>query len=238
MNVEYLKWDSDFFGLKIGKVINNERIPKSELKQLLNVAKAENYSLIYVFTPEKEKISEEILSETNSKLVDRKIVYSLNIEEKATENHPEILDYSAAKLTAELLDLSYLSGHYSRFKSDKKLPNNAFQRLYKEWIEKSLNGVLADRVFVAMDSNKQIIGFVTLQIKESSAEIGLIAVSEKTQGKKTGTKLIDKCIQYLQEKSIKTLTVPTQLENTQACKFYEKYGFTTHSITNIYHFWI
>lgn len=237
MNIEYLKWDSDFFEMKIGKVIANKHIKEIYLKQLLNIAKTENYSLLYVFTPEKEIFSEKILSETNGNLVDRKTIYSLNIEKKTTKNHPEISDYSTGKLNDDLLELSYLSGHYSRFKLDKKLPNSSFKRLYKEWIEKSLNDNLADKVFVALD-NEEIIGFVTLRIKESGGEIGLIAVSEKVQGKKYGTKLMDQCIQYLKEKSINTLLVPTQLENKQACKFYENYGFTIYSITNIYHFWI
>jgi dTDP-4-amino-4,6-dideoxy-D-galactose acyltransferase len=40
------------------------------------------------------------------------------------------------------------------------------------------------------------------------------------------------------ESNIFTLEVPTQLDNIQACRFYEKCGFQIKEIKNIYHFWL
>ncbi|VBB44613.1 GCN5-related N-acetyltransferase [uncultured Paludibacter sp.] len=238
MNLEYLQWDSDFFDLKIGRIICDKHFRESDLKEELNTAKKDNYSLLYVFTPERKVLTDEFQVLNQGKLVDRKIIYFVDdIEHKTLEKSTEIIDYSRGKLTDELLSLSYLSGQYSRFLLDENLQKNAFERLYKEWIEKSLSGKLADKVFVSLYEDK-IVGFVTLKIKENNGEIGLIAVSEQTQGKRIGTKLIDVCIDYLNKKSIKKLTVPTQLNNIPARKFYEKYGFGKLSITNIYHFWI
>lgn len=239
MKLEYLDWDSGSFGFKIGLIVLDNSLSESLLNNLMEQAKEEKYKLVYVFTPEYTDLSNEILMEQNGKLVDRKILYRLNVSGNNVEYDDTILDWSAKKLTDDILQLSYLSGQHSRFFIDKKFPIEAFENLYKEWIDKSLSGHLADRVFVAIE-NKQIIGFVTLKINEDirNGEIGLIAVSEQAQGRRYGTKLVNQCIAYIQEKSMRSLTVATQMDNVQGCLFYERYGFLKDKITNVYHFWL
>lgn len=236
MKLAHLQWDSQFFGLKIGKIVCNRK-NYDELNQLVNIARSENYSLLYVFSPEDILLNEEDVLKNNASLVDRKIAYQLNLNSKMIRVDDCIFDYNTKKLSKDLLDLTYISGQYSRFLLDKKMPENAFENLYKAWIEKSLSKEIADKVFVAQ-RNYKIIGFVTLKIKDDKGEVGLIAVSKQTQGLKIGSKLIDACVLYLQEKSIYEIVVSTQLANTQACRFYVSYGFKKELITNIYHFWL
>jgi dTDP-4-amino-4,6-dideoxy-D-galactose acyltransferase len=78
---------------------------------------------------------------------------------------------------------------------------------------------------------------ITLGIKEKVANIGLLAVDETLHGKGIGMSLIEACVRYCKAENIITLDVPTQLDNAQACKFYEKCGFTEKSVQSIYHFW-
>jgi len=170
-------------------------------------------------------------------LADIKIIYQLKITKKLIRTDDCIHDYNKKKVSKNLLNLAYLSGQYSRFLLDKRMPENAFEKLYEVWIKRSILKEIADKVFVAQ-INGEIIGFVTLRIKGGEGQIGLIAVSEQAQGKKIGSKLIDACILYLQGKSIDKLIVSTQLDNIRACKFYEKYGFEKELTTNTYHFWI
>lgn len=238
MTLEYLNWDSIFFGLRIGRIALTDCLSESSLNQLLTQAKEEQYNLIYVFTPELIRLSPDILATKNGKLVDRKVLYEIDIRGKEIKPDNTIEDWTGKYLTDDILDLSYLSGQYSRFLTDNKMPTNAFQKMYKEWIDKSLSGILADKVFIARE-NKEIIGFSTLKINtDLKGEIGLISVAEKAQGKRYGTKLINQCVAYLKTNSIDNLAVPTQINNAAACKFYEHYGFSKYSITNIYHFWL
>lgn len=236
MKLEHIEWDSHFFDLEIGRIICNNNVDESELKATINIAK-QNYSLLYVVTPENNELNIKFVTDNGGKLVDKKIVYMLDIGDNNIESYSNIYDITGDKLNDNLLELTYLSGQYSRFLLDKQMPVNAFERLYQEWIEKSLSRELADKVFVYSEDDK-ILGFITIRIKENIGEIGLIAVSELVQGKRIGSKLIDTCINYLKQNSINQLTVPTQLPNNLACKFYEKYGFKKLSITNIYHFWL
>jgi len=230
--IEYLAWDSEFFNKKIGRIIvgNSENIVN-----ILEEAKKEDYQLIYAFGNEDFYVKKEILQQYNGKLVDEKLLYYKLI----SEPYPfleQIEDYTDT-LTEELENLAYISGEFSRFKSDKNFAEDDFYRMYKIWIEKSLDRKIADYVFVAKES-EQLQGMVTLKIFEKTGHIGLIAVSPETQRKGYGKILIKACENELFAKDIFQLEVPTQKDNTQACKFYEKYGFKIKEITNIYHFWL
>lgn len=74
--------------------------------------------------------------------------------------------------------------------------------------------------FVAKEADR-IVGFVTLKVNNNNGNIGLIAIGKNAQGKGLGTQLINVCENYLNKCSVETLTVPTQLDNLQACKFYK-----------------
>ncbi len=228
-----LAWDSHFFSKKIGRIdVTDENI---FLAQSLENAFQQDYDLVYVFGEKKTIIPSEILVKFNGKLVDRKITYTVRIEDLLTKTTTKIKEFEQ-KDGSVLYDLAYLSGTHSRFKLDEDLGVENFKRLYREWIDKSVNHQIAEKVFIYED-DERIKGMVTLGVKETTATIGLIAVEETLQGKGVGMSLIDACVQYCRTTTITTLDVPTQLDNIQACRFYEKCGFSEKSVQNIYHFW-
>lgn len=229
----HLAWDSHFFGKKIGRIdITDDYI---SLVEKLEKVFQQQYDLIYVFGNKSTDIPNEILRNFNGKLVDKKITYTAKIEEFRTKTTVEIKEFDKQN-GSHLYDLAYLSGTHSRFRLDESLDIEKFKGLYREWIDKSVSHQIAKRVFVYED-NGQIKGMITLGIKEKAANIGLIAVDETLQGKSVGMSLIDACVEYCKTETIATLDVATQLDNTQACRFYEKCGFTEKSVQNIYHFW-
>lgn len=228
-----LAWDSIFFNKKIGRIEVTDDY--TSLVENLEKVFKQQYDLVYVFGNKNTDIPNKILTKFNGKLVDRKITYTAQIEDLRTKNTVEIKEFERQNGNL-LYDLAYLSGTHSRFRLDEGLDIENFKRLYREWIDKSVSHQIAKKVYVYED-NGQIKGMVTLGVKENLATIGLIAVDETLQGKGIGMSLIDACVQYCKAENIASLDVPTQLDNTQACKFYEKCGFTEKSVQNIYHFW-
>ena len=234
MKLEYLSWDSEFFGIKIGRIVFNNS--DNDLKELLDKAKKQNYQLLYVFADKNTMLSSEILNRWNGKLIDRKVVYKKKVSTNIKKDKL-VFAYLDTSVNDDLLRLAYLSGQYSRFRLDENFPKGSFELMYKEWLIKSVSGELADKVFIAKEVDR-IIGFVTLKVNKNNGNIGLIAIDKNIQGRGLGSQLINVCENYLNKCSVETLTVPTQLDNLQACKFYEKYGFEKDSIIYIYHFWI
>jgi dTDP-4-amino-4,6-dideoxy-D-galactose acyltransferase len=224
--IEKLVWDSDFFNLNIGKVTTTETnligISKNELNQ---------FDLVYIF-------SEHGLKENLPKvqLLDVKVNFSkTNFCFKEVAN---ISDYDDSKHNYnKLLELTFLSGIYSRFKKDNKFSAGSYEKLYKMWIDRSIDKSIAQHVLVEIFEG-ELTGFVTLQFKpNATGVIGLIAVDPLFQGKKIASRLIQACENLCVLNNINVLEVSTQLDNKPAMRLYENSKFTIKKQQFIYHHW-
>lgn len=213
--ISYLKWDSEFFEKKIGKIENN-------IDDSLNGDISE-YNLIYIFSDDKV----DFLNEA----IDIKVTFAKKTQKKIENANVMVYD-NTIHVYEDLLALAYTSGHDSRFLKDPFFGEKAFKKLYKRWIDNSLNDSNT-LVFVYVENN-QLVGFVTCTQYAEHATIGLIAVSNNAQGKGIGGKLIDAVENQLHNDTL--LYVATQKTNVQACDFYERKGFTINSIKYIYHY--
>ena len=235
MNINYLKWDSEFFKIKIG-IIYFDPPNINNLAISLNNARQNGFQLIYLFAPEEVFLDKFILNIFNGKLIDRKVDFKL-IFQNAKNNITNIEEYLCEDLTEDLEKLAYQSGSFSRFNIDEYFSSDDFHRLYYNWILKSVRKELANKIFIIKEFDKTV-GMVTIKRDYSIGEIGLIAVSDSSRGKGYGEQLIESCKISLIEENINILKVKTQIANLKACKFYEKCGFEKTLVTNIYHFWL
>lgn len=225
--IRKLQWDSDFFNLSIGRIdLRNIDDWREIIRSNLSV----DYNLVYVFSP--QTIDDDKIS-----LVDIKTIYSKSLS--FGEEVPSSIDiYNEDKPNESLYALALDSGVYSRFRLDKQLPSESYERLYKCWIEQSTNGQMADKVFVHR-SNDMIDGMITLKIDADEAHIGLVAVGGDARGKGIGSQLIKAIESYLLANTdVRVLKVVTQWDNISARRLYEKNGFVVESKTNIYHWWV
>lgn len=229
--VECLQWDSDFFGLRIGRtdIASNKRWYKLQ-QEVITLRK--QYDLIYVFS------DQELPTETNGMhLVDTKTIYAKSID-SSTIMPATIERYQESVPNDDLYRLALVSGVYSRFRLDNSLPSDSYERLYRCWIERSVDGAMADLVLVHCTDN-QIDGMITMKIEADVAHIGLVSVDEGSQGRGVGTMLIRAVEAHLQSNTIvRHLKVATQWANKPACHLYEKNGFVVEEKTNIYHWWL
>lgn len=226
-----LQWDSDFFGLRIGRtdIASNEEW--SMLQQEI-ITLRKQYDLIYVFS------DQELPTETNGmRLVDTKTIYAKSID--SSDIMPATIErYQESVPNADLYRLALVSGIHSRFRLDNSLPSDSYERLYRCWIERSVDGAMADLVLVHHTDDK-IDGMITLKIEADVAHIGLVAVDEGSQGRGIGTMLIKAVEAYLQSNTtVRHLKVATQWANKPACHLYEKNGFVVEEKSNIYHWWL
>lgn len=218
MELRKLLWDSEFFGYKIGLIdINN-----SDFDPDLHFNS--QFDLIYLFS-NKNQVSDQLSEHVDIKITYEK--YSAFVEEM-----PNNIEEYKGKLTNDLLYLALLSGHHSRFKKDVYLANH-YESLYKTWIQKSIDGEIADKVLIFKVSFK-ILGFITLKEINECVQIGLIAVDENHMGKGIGSSLL-KAISYIYPN--KKIIVSTQEVNKEANAIYIKNGFFVNKRQYIYHLW-
>ena len=81
-------------------------------------------------------------------------------------------------------------------------------------------------------------GFITLEKKEHTGIIGLIAVNNKYRGKGVGKALVRGALSRFQLMKLTKAEVVTQKRNISAVQFYLKLGFGILRVQNVYHFWL
>lgn len=231
MEIRTLQWDSDFFGLRIGRadILSTEdslflAARREELKQ--------QFELLYVFDPNNIGFNAN-----GARLVDEKILYSKPCEPR--KQYDDIVFFKQVKPTEDLYRLALVSGGYSRFKLDERLPQGSYERLYTRWIENACPKEGTNKqILTFLDTNNIAKGMITIDYQGELGHIGLVAVDNDCQHQGIGGKIMSTLDGYLFDLGVKTLEVPTQKANIDACRWYEKNGFTVQSRTQIYHWWL
>jgi len=234
--LKILAWDSSFFGYAVGTIAATD-IHVATINKIIDEARRKDVKLLYLFMDASDKVSQHSAETVEAKLVDKKVTFSLKIEDAVSErdNHIELLttDYPSEKL----IQLAIQSGLYSRYKIDSNFKNNEFEKLYTMWIINSVNKKIADYTFVYKEEGVEV-GLVTLKLGDNDGQIGLMAVDENSRGRSIGKKLVYAVIGSLKDKNIDYVHVPTQEDNKVACKFYRSIGFEEIKTESIYHIWL
>ncbi|HQO23885.1 MAG TPA: GNAT family N-acetyltransferase, partial [Spirochaetota bacterium] len=183
MKTTLLDWDSNFFGIKIAK-IEADVYDNKAIKSSVQSAFSEGVELIYLIIP--DVIDKKEIFHHN--LIDQKVIFRKEIFTRS-EQDTVIIEYHGKTVSSRLYKIALESGKYSRFRLDPVLPYGSYERLYRIWIEKSADREIADNVLVYKEKD-EILGMITVKLKDGSGEIGLLAADYKAQGKGIGSKLI------------------------------------------------
>lgn len=232
--IELLNWDSRFFGYSVARVVL-DKLGCDNLDDVFKLLKSENIRLTYFFVPSNEAKLNDLIANRGVKLIDQKTTYA-----KETGKHSnylnKIIEFQGKEVNEKLIELGLQAGLFSRFRLDTNFSNNEYERLYGEWLIKSLQKELAIKSFIAKDG-PDITGITTIGKKTEFAEIGLVAVDHKFRGQGIGCDLIHHADNVAFELGFKEIKVATQLKNVAACSLYEKCNFKVESIINVYHYW-
>ena len=231
MEIRKLDWDSEFFGLQIGRV-DLQTLDDAVALALMHYDLKHQYDLLYVFS--KDGLSFDAIG---AELVDEKILYSKPCEPR--EQYDEISFYKQDTPSEDLYRLTLVSGGYSRFKLDERLPQGSYERLYTRWIENACPKEGTNKqVLTYLGAQSIAKGMITIDHQGELGHIGLVAVDPDCQHQGIGSKIMSTLDGYLYGLGVKTLDVPTQKANKDACRWYEKHGFRVKSVTPIYHWWL
>ncbi|MBI5686694.1 MAG: GNAT family N-acetyltransferase [Verrucomicrobia bacterium] len=239
MRFRILDWDTAFFGMPVARILPS-RLTTGELEQILAQMKSERVALAYWASDPNDAESQQAARACHGFLADRKTTFVMELGQScgAVENFGWTLEeYTETVPNSELEHLAIQAGIYSRFRVDPRIPEDKCADLYRQWIRNSTNRRLADAVLVARRAGK-IVGMVTVGEKSGVGDIGLIAADASARGLKLGSALVLAAQEWARRRGLKTAQVISQGANLAACKLYEKCGYRTAKVENLYHFWI
>jgi dTDP-4-amino-4,6-dideoxy-D-galactose acyltransferase len=231
-SLEPLAWDTDFLGFPVAKITIG---PAADLSLVADAVEHAPFRLIYCFADEAFFTADQVLSAVRHAVrVDGKTRYITGqpVRQPSAENLG-----MADKISPRLVALAKQAGRYSRFFTDKHFKEGTCERMYQAWIEKSVSGEIADRVFQFTNAHREQLGFLTVAEKNSWLDLGLLCVNEKARGLGIATALLQHAENYALSRQCQGMQLVTQEQNTPARSLFEKYGFKQESVTGIFHVW-
>jgi len=232
-----LEWDSAFFGMTIARV-NSNRLDAQTAVQVMAWCKEKQVGCLYFLADSDHAETLRQAEKNGFNLTDIRVTYELvmgGMEERAALD-PEIRMAVPQDLPA-LRGMAGSSYRDSRFYYDGHFPQEACDRLYETWIEKSLSGYA--RAVLVKGAPGQPEGFVTCDtlLPEAIGKIGLVGVSSSTRGRGIGRALVMGSLDWFGRQGMKSVQVVTQGRNIPAQRFYQKCGFLVSEVRFWYHCW-
>jgi len=233
-----LEWDSAFFGVTIARV-NGNRLDALTAAQVMDWCREKQVDCLYFLADSNHSETLRQAEKNGFYLTDIRVTYEHSLPglEERTVPDPEIRMAVPQDLPV-LRAIAGSSYRDSRFYYDGHFSQEACDRLYETWIEKSLSG-FAKAVLVRGAAGKPE-GFVTcdLLLPEAKGKIGLVGVSSSTRGRGVGQALVRESLHWFTGQGMQSVEVVTQGRNIPAQRLYQKCGFLVNEVRFWYHCWL
>lgn len=232
--LEFLPWDSRFFGKRIGRVklgaataVDPERL-HDELTR-------SSFDCVYIDLDATETgLFRELVR--GARLTDVRVEMEADLSEPPAadpgEGVEEIVTWDRRDID-DAVALSRALSTWSRFAADPLFAAHA-ARLYREWVGHAFSG--AHGALVRRDGGR-IVGLLTYRLATDPAWIELLAVRDDRRGKGVGTALSRAFLAKARAAQRGRARVRTQLRNVGAIRTYERAGFRVAACTFMLHWW-
>lgn len=235
----HLDWDSNFFGLSIGRIYA-KGLTVNRLKKGLESSKTESLEFVELFCDASDEESIDSSERLGFHLADVRMTLKKNLEGDIIEERT-LKDLIFKK--AEGADIDRLKtmskGLFkdSRYYRYQKFDSNNTGLMFQIWIEKSVRGEFDDEVFCLYNAT-DILAFCSLKYKDNAASIGLFGINSDYRGKGLGSLILNRVFHLLYQRRVIDVTVITQGKNSRALQLYQKNGFLVAGITLCYYKWL
>lgn len=231
---EFLDWDSQFFGLRIGRIVGHS-LCSTQVPPILAWAREERLDCLY-FLADIDAESIRLAEEHAFHLIDLRVTLVASPRPPAQgPGHEPRIRPAQPEDVAALRTIAGVSHNDTRFYQDGRFPTSLCDELYRVWIDKSCHGY-ADWVWVA-EHEGQPAGYITCHLAGGEARIGLTGVAAQSRGLGLGHALVQRALEWFSERGVTRVTVATQGVNARALCLYQANGFATSSIQLWYHLW-
>jgi len=239
MLIEYLPWDSDFFGFAIGRYLKNTLDAAGELAFFDEFARGK-FDCVYVFADSLDKKTKEMAEHNKFLFIDERQIYYLSddylIEMILRKNSYQVLDRSNEQAIARVRGIVDEISSVSRFVHDPRLRDKA-KSMYAIWFDQIMSGQSSDFIVISEKQNGLPVAVVGCSVNNNIGELVLVGVDSRFRDQGLGIVVVQSAIGWLYEHGAKCIMVKTQTSAKKALRLYEKAGFVLNETQSIYHVW-
>ncbi|MCT4583400.1 MAG: GNAT family N-acetyltransferase [Peptostreptococcaceae bacterium] len=233
-NLKYLHWDTNYFGVKSGRVDIKGILNQNEKKEIIDF-----FSEFKFITISNENNTNEnniwIGNNTNAFLTDLNVQFEKKLEHALHYEDKNITIMNSMAKNEDILNIAKKSFRYSRFFNDFNLPEIKSKNIYHYWTECAFENEY--KYFAIAKRESLVVGYLLFSLVKENIIIELIAVDENYIGRKIGKSLIKSIEMFAKKSNIKKIKVGTQADNVKAIQFYCANGFKYKGCKSVYHLW-
>jgi GNAT superfamily N-acetyltransferase len=247
MRLSACPFDSEHYGLAIGRLTRDPGDGPAELATAIAAARRERCGVVFVRLTADDPLRGALASAGHTPVdtlvtstlcgrpaIERRREPGLAPEvapEVAIEHHDRLADpadvAAVAAITGEAIRTSHLH-------ADPRLPAERTRALYAAWATNDVTG-RARPTIIARDG-RALIGYLTVVASADAAMIDLIAVAAAWRGRGAGAGLLAGFVDWLGDRNLPA-TVGTQAGNP-ALRLYARCGFVPTATHVTYHLWL
>lgn len=237
--IEPGKWDSRFFGCRIGRLILSEALEFDPELFNLQVANG-GYELVYVIVNNKW-LNQTDAVKAHLRLMDIQITMTSKLNrEAASENHYEFLSSMSRDDLSACHAIAEQTAKVSRFYHEPVIGPEKTIMMYKQWVDNALAQKYGDGIVVTRDQSQQITGLMIVN-SEKTAKTGIcdvIGVQQHSKRKGIGARLWRSALNYwTNETDFTSCKVTFSANNLQSFNFHLKVGFDKIEVIRyVYHY--
>jgi GNAT superfamily N-acetyltransferase len=235
-----LDWDSNFWGFDCARVVG-EKLTEGQVGAIDAWCREHGIAFLQYLAPAGDSASATAAEESGFHLVDERITLARATAAEPSPPVPPDIELRLARTedVGELEEIASVSHADSRYYNDPGFPKAGCDALYATWIRRSVEGAIADAVFVPVVDGHAA-GYVTCKRDEEAATrgwIGLVGVGLEAQGRGLGSALLGRAIDWFREQRMNEVLVVTQGRNEAAQGLYRSRGFSIRDTRLWYHKW-
>lgn len=237
--IKILPWDSHFFGETVGQIKKSTTLNQDTLPRCRREINKKGVKLLYYFQDTAITDNFALLGQHNFRLIDIAVTLDRPIMAGETANDipfSNLLEAPARRINrSALYQMAAELATKGRFYRDQNIAKTLVYKLYKQWVDNSLESKIADYFFVLGEPSNPLTFVVYKQNHNRTVNLTLICTRKAMRGQGYGKEIINKSFSYLGHRKIENCYVKTQLSNLPAIKFYESLGFMINNTQFIFH---
>lgn len=234
----FLPWDTDFFGVRVGRV-QAARLAPDSVAAILRWNEANRIRCLYFSADGSCGETLALAHDAGFQFVDMRVDLSVNLTPSggpaprlpgiriATPDDLPLLEAIARKAHTD-----------TRFFKDRRFPIARAEDLYAVWIRRDL---AQHHVLVATPEGRPetAVGYITCLVDATGQQgrIGLIAVADSHQGRGLGRALVAAGLAWFRSAGCTRANVATQAANIAAQRLYQSVGFRSRECSAWFHRW-